>query len=470
MLEVILVFALISAIIKFAEKPMIKKIAFAQNTQEAIMGRRKLLALRWGLIILSFGLYLLFMFAISDFDDYHTYQQIMWSICAIIVIGVQQYGFKNLLGNISTLTKTAFLSENKDFVIFLRGFIDDDYSDIAALKKKDFEKFSEYGFMSLLEHQNISACAIGMTKESDSPIGAKRIYVDDISWQKDVGDLIAKSKSIYILVRNRESCIWEIKTSLKYFKKVTFIVDDITQYNLVRAQIQDAIELPIISAPPMGAIVVLTYGIGKFNAILYSNSIDGYARMLNIPQKSLKKFNKKFTKKKAIKLANKKTIIYSLAGLMVFIVLIAALNIYFEYDEIKEDNQKRVESILAGNLSLTQNEKHELIASMQKDFDKVLADLPRQIDENTVLKHISINENYQIIYYDIVGLNVEDVDLIAIRLNIVRGFTKQQMGLYRSMGIELIYKFYFGDDVKEVRFTKEDINKMYENMKNSELD
>ena len=464
MLEIILVFALINVIIKFAEKPLLNKIAFAQDTQESIMCRRKLLALRWGVIVLSFGLYILFIIAISDFDDYNTYKHFLWTICAITIVGIQQYGFKKLLGNISTLTKTAFLSENKDFVIFLRGFIDDDYSDIADLKKTDFEKFSEYGFMSLLEHQGISACAIGMTKESDSPIGAKRIYVDDISWQKDVKDLISKSKSIYILVRNRESCIWEIKTSLKYFEKVTFIVDDISQYNFVREQIQDTMELPIISEPPMGSIVVLTYGNGKYHAVLYSNSIDGYARMLNISQKSLKKFNKTFTKKKAIKLANKKTIIYSFVGVIVSILLIIALNIYIEYDKIREENNAHVEAIIEGNLSLTPNEKLELIASMQKKFYKISATLPMQIDENITLKNVFINESCQTMEYDITGIGIEEIDFFVMRLNLVSSFTKQQIGLYRSLDIELIYRYYLGDEIFEIRFTNEDINNIYKNL------
>ena len=458
MLEVILVFALISVVIKFAEKPLIKKIAFAQDTQEAIMGRKKLIVLRSGLIVLLLGLYILFSIVISDFDAANTYQQYMWLICAVIAVGVQQYGFKNLLGNISTLTKVAFLSENKDFVLFLRGFIDDDYSDIAEINQKDFDKFSEYGFMSLLESKNISACAIGMTKEADSPIGAKRIYVDDISWKQDVEELINKSKSIYILIRNRESCIWEIEKSLKYFNKITLIVDDIAEYNNVRRKFEDIIELPSVSAPPLGAIVVLTYDIGRFKVALYSNSIEGYAKMLNFSAKDVKDCNKRLKRKKrAINLSGRKTLVGAFIAVLIFFVISVVSSIYFKSEEIKE-------GILSGDISLTNKEKLDVIEAMQAEFEKKSAIVPMQVDEHTILKRMNINENCQIIEYDIVGLNADDVNFFEIKSNIVRGFTKEELGLWRSLGIELVNEYHFDDEVREIRFTRDEINRMYENM------
>lgn len=207
MLELILVYAVAYIIIEIVEKPFVKKIAFAKNTEDAISIRRTLIVLRLSISVLFFGGYLWFLIAISDFENSEVteqvamYRNVILTIVAIFVIGFKQFGFKKLLGNISCLTKEAYLTIHEDFVLFLRGFNDDDYSDINEIKKDYFVRFSEYGFMSLLEASDISACAVGMTKESDSPWGAKRIYVDDISWKEDVNELIEKASNIYISKR-----------------------------------------------------------------------------------------------------------------------------------------------------------------------------------------------------------------------------------------------------------------------------
>lgn len=469
MLELILVYAVAYIIIEIVEKPFVKKIAFAQNTEDAISIRRTLIVLRLCISILFFGGYLWFLIAISDFENSEVteqvamYRNIILAIVAIFVIGFKQFGFKKLLGNISCLTKEAYLTIHEDFVLFLRGFNDDDYSDIDEIKKDYFVRFSEYGFMSLLEASEISACAVGMTKESDSPWGAKRIYVDDISWKEDVNELIEKASNIYILVRDRESCIWEIETSLVYLEKVMFIVDDVDTYNIVREKFKEKIALPQITELLEGAIVVISFKEGKFNAVLYSNSINGYAQILQYPQKELDKFKKKYRKaRSAINFLDKKLLIFAVISCLV----IFAISFYIEYNKELEGERERVERILTGEEVLVEKEKQVVLEEIKLKFEEFSKKLPLQIDENTILKNISYDsESHCIKYnYSIIGLEVEDVNMTGLRINIIAGLDKKQLGIYRMLGIELLYSYDFDEERREIRITKSDINMIYENL------
>lgn len=191
---------------------------------------------------------------------------------------------KKLSGNISTLTKDQFLENTTKFALFLRGFEDDDYSKEKDLvKSKDIDKFSEYKFINLLETK-IPTCAVGMTKETDSPYGAKRVYVDDDSWQSDVAELMTKAENIYILVNNRESCIWEIEQTANIQNKTIYIVNEIDKYNEVRKALENKIDLPIIPSELLvsGKHYFITTNNGERKISVYENNRDGYASILNI--------------------------------------------------------------------------------------------------------------------------------------------------------------------------------------------
>ena len=468
MLETILVYAIVCVLIKVVEKPLVKKIAFSKNTEDAISIRRMLIALRIGISILLFGGYLLCIVAIGDFDNpnasksVEAWKSVIMTIAFIFIVGIQQLGFKKLLGNISCLTKTAFLSAHENFVLFLRGFNDDDYSDITEIRKDHFEKFSEYGFMSLLEVSKISACAIGMTKESDSPIGAKRIYVDDNSWKEDVNELIEKARDIFILVRDRESCIWEIEKSLVHLSKVQFIVDDIDIYNNVREKIKGKIELPQIEIAPVGAIVVISYKDGTFIAALYSNSINGYAQILQYPQDKLDKFKKKHSKKRtAVNFLDKKLLIFAVIACLV----VMAVNFYIEYDNVVEEEKERLEkSLLGEGASLSEKDKQTIFMELQLQYRELAKKCPLQLDDYTILKDIHINGDCLFAEYEIKGLEIEDVDMVSFKLHIIAGINKKQLAIYKMLAIDILYRYSFGNDVREIKITKEEINKIYENL------
>ena len=179
-------------------------------------------------------------------------------------------------GNMSYFNKTDFFEGNKVFALYLRGFENDDYSNKWSLVKKKDKQFSEYLFTKILSKHCVCA-AIGMTKELDAPLGAKRIYVDDETWKDDVAELMEKSHQIYILVNNRPSCIWEIETAVKFIEKVVLIIDDPVKYVLVQEIVKGSIVLPHIQDLTMkNRHYFLRFKDGKFVYHKYQNSENGY--------------------------------------------------------------------------------------------------------------------------------------------------------------------------------------------------
>lgn len=149
------------------------------------------------------------------------------------------------MGNVSSLNKESFLNKYSRFALFLRGFENDNYEkDPFALTIS--KNFSEYNFVKELK-QYIPVCAIGMTKESDAPLGAQRIYVSDETWKSDVLELMNRSNLIFILLNDRPSCIWEIEQSHDVMYKTCFIINDIDKYNSVRNRLIGKIDFPDVS-------------------------------------------------------------------------------------------------------------------------------------------------------------------------------------------------------------------------------
>jgi hypothetical protein len=183
-------------------------------------------------------------------------------------------------GNMSYFNKTDFFEGNKVFALYLRGFENDDYSNKWSLVKKGNKQFSEYLFTKILSKHCVCA-AIGMTKELDAPLGAKRIYVDDETWKDDVAELMEKSHQIYILVNNRPSCIWEIETAVKFIEKVVLIIDDPVKYVLVQDAVKGTVTLPHIRDLTMNnRYFFLQYKDSVFECHKYYNSRDGYSEIV----------------------------------------------------------------------------------------------------------------------------------------------------------------------------------------------
>lgn len=170
----------------------------------------------------------------------------------------------NMQGNISHLTVNDLVLMNKPFALYLRGFNDDSYDN--KFKEK---KFNELFFSEVVrENLRMNMYAVGMTKELDSPVGAERVYVDDECWKKEVSILMKKASRIYILVNNRESCVWEMQQVAPYIEKTVFIVNDKKHYKDVKESL-----FPYIVFPEMNDNKVKQFFFNsKMIAIPYSNS------------------------------------------------------------------------------------------------------------------------------------------------------------------------------------------------------
>ena len=188
------------------------------------------------------------------------------------------------LGNISTSSKESFLNNYSRFVLYLRGFECDDYSKKHHLKKKGF---SEYQMVRLLKGR-IQVCAVGMTKELDSPDGAIRVYVSDSTWKDDVRELMDKSESIYILVNDRPSCLWEIEQSAELKSKTVYLVDNVVRYLSVQSKLSNVLDFPSL---PYDSNDSVNYSIsfidGRYVVNSFSNTIEGYSNAIGGDAKML---------------------------------------------------------------------------------------------------------------------------------------------------------------------------------------
>lgn len=277
-------------------KPYTKKIENATTLEEALKFRRRLRFLRYGLTILFILLYIGPSLYLVPDVGYWINGKGKYAVEGILVYLIVQKGFKKLTGNISSLSKAGFLVKCHKFALFLRGFEDDVYGldDYNLISK---ERFSELSFMENLQLY-LPACAIGMTKESDAPFGARRVYVSDESWKEDVRDLMNRANLIFILLNDRPSCIWEIEQSADVLNKTCFLVEDIDKYNSIRNQLSGKIDFPNaskmdVTVPFALRLVDIPVRIKSENGLerpdkitaiaqKFENSKDGYEELLSI--------------------------------------------------------------------------------------------------------------------------------------------------------------------------------------------
>ena len=162
--------------------------------------------------------------------------------------------YQETLDQVSDETIDTFLSRPRRFALYLRAFHNDRYSshgavehlvcmDLAEVDSED-DSFSEKDFADEME-KSINTYAVGMSKEVVHPDGARRIYLNDDTWQEDVLELMEAALRIIVLVENRESCIWELQQSIEMQEKAYFIVDDVEMY----LEIKEELPLPLPSIP-----------------------------------------------------------------------------------------------------------------------------------------------------------------------------------------------------------------------------
>ena len=85
MFEMILVFAFIVFLTTILERPYVKRIAFAKDTEEAISVRRKIIDLRISIAVVVWGLYVVSGYLILNIKEANLSQKVQY--CSSLVTG-----------------------------------------------------------------------------------------------------------------------------------------------------------------------------------------------------------------------------------------------------------------------------------------------------------------------------------------------------------------------------------------------
>lgn len=251
MIYLLVLFALFGYVLTLIDRPSKKKIEGARDSVTAIHYRKQLLRNRKIAYFVFVALIVASdVFILKDIVAEGDTLVLGFTLLAVIGSLVLLYFFLHasnqylkIQGRVSTFSASEFISENERFILFLRGFESDAYH-VGDIGKWDFseEKLSKVVEKGL----GIPMCAIGMTKEADSPLGGTRVYVDDENWEETVVDLMRKAEKIIILVNDRDSCLWEIQQAHDLMDKCSFIINDLVKYQKARTVLSGRIDLPEI--------------------------------------------------------------------------------------------------------------------------------------------------------------------------------------------------------------------------------
>lgn len=277
---VTLIWALFNLLKKSYDNRACKIINRATGAEQAVQIRRRLLKKRtislYVILTILALCYLVFMWL-------EPYYGIGYSPTALVVAIVlyTQIAYEKpktqIYGNLSYITAKEYLKGKEEFYLYLRGFSDDlPFKSSNKLPKGKFDETLlaeavEYGF-------GMPMCALGMTREIDSPLGAKRLYVNDDDWQEHVLQLMQRAKQIFILVNNRTSCLWEIEQAQMMKDKIVFIVDDYGNYSEVRKIYGDMFDMP---EPPQDNTQNFFFRCGG-EANVLEVSLNGYLAIFNL--------------------------------------------------------------------------------------------------------------------------------------------------------------------------------------------
>lgn len=251
MLSLIIIFALFALVLKLVDLPTLNKIKAAPDADSAIRYRKQLLRNRkiaFVAFVILIICYLLYDIKVAldniTYDNAALLEITISDIAEIVLLCIYLRAsnkYYEIQGHISAITVQEFLEANKRFILFLRGFENDIYKE----KNADKFAFSEHILSKVAEKGlGIPLCAVGMTKEGDSPMGGTRVYVNDKNWEDEVYGLMCKAEKIVILVNDRSSCIWEIRMTKDIYHKCVFVVDDLEKYSNVTSKLAGVIDLP----------------------------------------------------------------------------------------------------------------------------------------------------------------------------------------------------------------------------------
>lgn len=126
-------------------------------------------------------------------------------------------------GNISVLEAADVLKQKEPYALYLRAF----KSDLSR------RNFNEEDLVQKLLQQKVVTYAVGLPEEVDASPGAKRVYINDSTWQYEVLLLIDSAKYVFLRICDTDSCMWELEQVLSHAKNLYIIIDDANEYESV---------------------------------------------------------------------------------------------------------------------------------------------------------------------------------------------------------------------------------------------
>lgn len=293
-----LVIALYAGIIYLIQKPYSKRMLESSSLKEAVKTRTQFKRIRTASLLIFFILNFVYGYFVQRYENGTTnYVSIASTAFIVTFMGhIVGQGFESFsqFNPISLLVIEDIYKSKKRFSLYLRGFEKDNYKSLQEASYADGQTFSEFNLTRLLS-KSIPTYAVGMTKELTSPHGALRIYLDDQTWKSGVEYLMDRASSIFILMNEKESCLWEIEQSSRLLDKTCFIVDDPIQYDNIRIKLCNKINFPIfdfekIQLPFCFRLVECPYQVSiegtttedKIIAIVYTfeNNQKGYKKLI----------------------------------------------------------------------------------------------------------------------------------------------------------------------------------------------
>lgn len=273
------------------------------------------------IVIAIVGLILLFML-IYDMTEIKFGNQYIFFYITIGYISLLVWLLSNISLPVSLYSIKRFKKKygKKDYVLYLRGFVSDDYTPNMENVANEISKFKIVHFQNpltekanpkckFLDERNMAKAwrkhypifSVGRPNELESPQGTKRIFLDNSDWKENVLDLISKAKYIVICVNPNDNCIWEIlqcqqlysnKTIyyVDYFERLKLLIDKLgteapkclsnlyNEYDFLAVRMENLRELgkdPEQCADFFIHSLVADFD-NKYLCLLYSNDYEGY--------------------------------------------------------------------------------------------------------------------------------------------------------------------------------------------------
>lgn len=162
--------------------------------------------------------------------------------------GLLLYLLSSLSLPMNFTTMRGFMKKKRNYILYLRGFITDDYFPVMDETAKHISETRPWkvniddnkgkinpNSLPLNERELSKAWkkyaqvySVGLPEELESPEGSKRIYLDNQTWQQDVLQLMKDAKLIIIRINSNDNCIWEIEQCCSlYTGKTVYYIEDI---------------------------------------------------------------------------------------------------------------------------------------------------------------------------------------------------------------------------------------------------